>query len=223
MTLCDTGPLVALIDRDDANHERCATTLQGLPASPLLTTWPCLTEAQYLLRRAGGLPAQEELWGFLADGLVRLLAPEDKDWERMRTLMQQYADSPMDLADASLVVAAERCGLRRIFSLDSHFRAYRIHGTDVFDVVVARARHSGVQSGGSARKGCCRPGCRQSPVRFRWRSALRSSRAIRADDCGGSFSWRSTSRSPGRSCCTVSEGLSLPSGMASGARQPTSN
>ena len=39
--------------------------------------------------------------------------------------MRQYHDAPMDLADASLVVAAERLNLRRIFTLDSHFRAYR--------------------------------------------------------------------------------------------------
>ncbi|MBI3303375.1 MAG: hypothetical protein HYZ72_15025, partial [Deltaproteobacteria bacterium] len=42
-------------------------------------------------RRAGGLPAQEELWGYLADGLVILLhTPETGEWERMRELMRQY-------------------------------------------------------------------------------------------------------------------------------------
>jgi hypothetical protein len=54
----------------------------------------------YLLWRAGGLPAQEELWGYLADGLVMLHTPETGEWERMRELMRQYHDTPMDLADA---------------------------------------------------------------------------------------------------------------------------
>ena len=135
MTLCDTGPLVALVDRDDSSHARCVAALSTLPASPLLTTWPCLVEAMYLLWRAGGLPAQEELWGYLADGLVVLHTPEVKEWERMRTLMQQYHDAPMDLADASLVVAAERLNLRRIFTIDGHFHAYRINGTQPFEVV----------------------------------------------------------------------------------------
>jgi uncharacterized protein len=72
VTLCDTGPLVALVDHDDPHHARCVTALQSLPAQPLLTTWPCFTEAMYLLWRAGGLPAQDELWGYLADGLVVL-------------------------------------------------------------------------------------------------------------------------------------------------------
>ncbi len=135
MTFCDTGPLVALVDHDDSAHARCVAALSTLPASPLLTTWPCLVEAMYLLWRAGGLPAQEELWGYLADGLVVLHTPEPGEWERMRELMRQYHDTPMDLADASLVVAAERLNLRRIFTLDSHFYAYRINGIEPFEVV----------------------------------------------------------------------------------------
>jgi len=113
------------VDRDDPHHARCVAALQTLPAQPLLTTWPCLTEAMYLLWRAGGLAAQDELWGYLADGLVVLHIPAATEWERIRTLMQQYHDAPMDLADASLVTAAERCQLRRIFTLDRHFYAYR--------------------------------------------------------------------------------------------------
>ena len=135
MTLCDTGPLVALVDRDDPHHARCVAALQALPAQPLLTTWPCLTEAMYLLWRIGGLLAQDELWGYLADGLVVLHIPAANEWERIRTLMQQYHDAPMDLADASLVTAAERLQLRRIFTLDPHFYAYRIDGQHPFDVV----------------------------------------------------------------------------------------
>lgn len=138
MILCDTGPLVALIDQDDSFHTRCVTALSTLPAEPLLTTWPCLVEAMYLLWRAGGSPAQEELWGYLADELVVLHTPEAGEWERMRTLMRQYHDAPMDLADASLVVAAERLRLRRIFTLDSHFHAYRIDGTYAFEIISLR-------------------------------------------------------------------------------------
>lgn len=135
MTLCDAGPLVALIDRDDVHHTRCVATLVRLPAGGLLTTWPCFTEAMYLLGRAAGLTAQDALWGYVADGLLRLLPPETYELERMRALMRQYHDTPMDLADASLVVAAERLGLRRIFTLDRHFRAYRIHGSEAFEIV----------------------------------------------------------------------------------------
>jgi predicted nucleic acid-binding protein len=134
VTLCDTGPLVALIDQDDAHHTRCVAALNTLPPQPLLTTWPCLAEAMYLLGRAGGFPAQDELWGYIAKGLVIIYAAGEKEWERMRALMQRYQDTPMDLADASLVAAAERRGLHRVFTLDSHFHVYRLNGRDPFEV-----------------------------------------------------------------------------------------
>lgn len=135
MILCDTGPLVALIDQSDPAHARCVAALRTLPAVPLLTTWPCWVEAMYLLWRAGGFPAQEELWDYLADELVMLYTPVPGDWERMRLLMRQYSDIPMDLADASLVVAAERHRLRRIFTLDSDFHAYRIESKQPFEMI----------------------------------------------------------------------------------------
>jgi predicted nucleic acid-binding protein len=135
VTLCDTGPLVALIDGDDPHHERCTRALRALPAEPLVTTWPCFVEAMYLLGRAGGHPAQEELWGFLADGLVVLHPLAGPELERMRALMGEYRDTPMDLADASLVAAAEGLGLDRIFTLDRHFYAYRIGNERAFRVV----------------------------------------------------------------------------------------
>jgi hypothetical protein len=45
--LVDAGPLIALLDRDDRDHERCVETLSGL-TGPMLTTWPAVTEAIYL-------------------------------------------------------------------------------------------------------------------------------------------------------------------------------
>jgi predicted nucleic acid-binding protein len=101
VTLCDTGPLVALVDADDPHHERCTETLATLPPEPLLTTWPCLTEALYLVGRGGGLLAQEDLWSYLADGLLVINIPGGEEWQRLRELMNEYHDAPMDFADAS--------------------------------------------------------------------------------------------------------------------------
>ena len=58
--------------------------------------------------------------------------------KRMKVLMEQYKDTPMDLADASLVAAAESLRLRRIFTLDSDFYVYRIKDKDAFEVLPAR-------------------------------------------------------------------------------------
>ena len=135
MTLCDTGPLVALIDRSDRHHERCVEALATLPPEPLVTTWPCWVEALYLVGRVGGFSAQEKLWTYVEEGLVRLDAIEPDTWRRLYGLMRRYRDVPMDIADASLVEAAERSGSRTIFTLDSHFYAYRIRGEASFDVI----------------------------------------------------------------------------------------
>ncbi len=126
MTLTDTGPLVALINRNDPNHVRCTAASRLLPQGPLVTSWPCFTEAMYLLQRAAGHDGQAALWRWRSGGRLILLDLTADEVDRMAELMAKYKDRPMDLADASLVVAAERLGVRRIFSLDRDFHIYRL-------------------------------------------------------------------------------------------------
>ena len=135
MTLCDAGPLIALIDRDDTHHQSCAAALATLPPTALVTTWPCFTEAMHLLRRAGGLAAQNELWSFVADGLVRLHLPAPDEWRRMQSLMNQYADMPLDMADASLVSAAETLRVFDLLSVDARLRAVQLANQRTFTVL----------------------------------------------------------------------------------------
>lgn len=134
MILCDTGPLVALLNRNDPQHGRCAAAIQTLPAAPLLTTVPCLVEAMYLLRRVGGATGQDRLWQMRREGKLIVHFHTDEELDRMESLMRQYADVPMDFADASLVAVAERLGLREILTLDSHFYAYRLGTGEAFVV-----------------------------------------------------------------------------------------
>lgn len=126
MTLTDTGPLIAFVNKNDPNHRRCLDTAKRLPAGPLVTTWPCFTEAMYLVFQAGGYPAQAELWRWRTAGRLSLHDLTGEEVDRMAALMEKYKDRPMDLADASLIAAAERLGLRRIFTLDSDFYIYRL-------------------------------------------------------------------------------------------------
>ncbi|PQM47228.1 Ribonuclease VapC26 [Mycobacterium talmoniae] len=134
MTLCDAGPLVALIDADEADHETCALALRTL-ALPLVTTWPTFTEAMYLLGRAGGSAGQQALWKLLLSRRLKIAELSRTAVERSATLMVKYADRPMDLADATLVALAEERGERRIFTLDDDFRVYRIHGRTRFEII----------------------------------------------------------------------------------------
>jgi len=126
MTLTDTGPLVALVNRNDPHHDRCVAATKRLPAAPLVTTWPCLTEAMYLVFQAGGYPAQAELWRWRRAGRLAIYDLTGDEIDRMAMLMEKYRDRPMDLADASLVAAAEHLHNRRVFTLDSDFYIYRL-------------------------------------------------------------------------------------------------
>jgi len=132
MILADAGPLVALIDGGEPDHDACVACLPEIRA-PMVTTWPAFTEAMYLLGEAGGWRAQEALWGMLQQGDLEIAPQGSQHHGRMRFLMQKYRDRPMDLADASLVCLAEERSIRDIFTLDRQdFSTYRIHGRQSF-------------------------------------------------------------------------------------------
>jgi len=91
----------------------------------------------YLALHRGGWTMQKQLGKLLLDQLLRVYEIQEGDYHRLLELMERYQDRPMDLADASLVLAAEKTGFRRILTLDSDFLFYRIKDQDTFDVVQA--------------------------------------------------------------------------------------
>lgn len=134
MTLTDAGPLVALIDADEPDHETCRLALAELRL-PLRTTWPAFTEAMYLLSRAGGGRGRDALWALVLSGRLEIVELSRPALERSARLMTKYADLPMDLVDATLVALAEERGDRRVFTLDTDFTVYRLHGRTRFSIV----------------------------------------------------------------------------------------
>jgi predicted nucleic acid-binding protein len=134
VTLTDAGPLVALIDADEADHRTCVLALGQLDR-PLVTTWPAFTEAMYLLARAGGAAGRQALWRLVFSDRLQIADLDRAALKRSAALMDKYADRPMDLADATLVALAEIRNQRRIFTLDDDFTIYRIHGRTRFDIV----------------------------------------------------------------------------------------
>ena len=124
MILADTGPLVAVFDPADHSHVTCVNRLNAI-REPLVTTVPVLTEAFHLL--TPGSPGAHELMALVSEGGLGLWHVDDSGLARMFELMRQYMDLPMDMADASLVTAAELLGLHQVFTLDRNdFNTYRI-------------------------------------------------------------------------------------------------
>lgn len=132
MIITDTGFWLALADDRDKYHQAANKALQTY-SEPLITTWPVMTEACYLLLVRKGVQAQVKFIENYRQDLFQVFElPKDKSG-RLAQLMQKYADLPMDLADASLVILAEHLGEGRIFSVDQRdFNTYRWNNTKPF-------------------------------------------------------------------------------------------
>ena len=125
MIIADTGFFYALLDRDDAWHERCAAVAESLQER-LITTWPVLTEAVYLVERELGTEPAAALLADVASGDIDVWNLDRAAVARLPALLRRYSELPMDLADASLVCLAEELGHGRILTTDQRdFRAYR--------------------------------------------------------------------------------------------------
>ena len=134
MILTDAGPLVALFDPADGAHGRCRQVLATI-REPMATTLPVLTEAFHFLR-----PGSTGFYRLLdfAVNRMRVLFLDGGTLARSFELMVDYVDVPMDLADATLVAAAETYNLTTVFTLDRDFSIYRIrrgHQHHAFNVI----------------------------------------------------------------------------------------
>ena len=135
MILTDTGPLVALNDPNDSYHQTSVAISQTLGDMVMLTTWQCFTEAMHFLGRDGGYYLQDRLWDMRRAGRLRIHLTTESEGNRMDELMRQYDNRLMDLADASLIAAAESLSLRRVFTIDEDFYIYRLADGSALEVV----------------------------------------------------------------------------------------
>lgn len=130
--ILDTGPLVAILDRSERNHIRCVEFLKSYHGR-FITTEPVLTETLYLLNHS--ISAQRACMNFILQGGATLFPSSLKTLTRCIELMEQFSDTPMDFADATLVVLAEEINTNSIFTLDRRgFSIYRSHHKKTFDI-----------------------------------------------------------------------------------------
>lgn len=138
MTSCllDTGPLVALLDGSEPDHDRVQSCIARLRGSRLATTGAVITEAFYFLSDVRDGPANLAAFldasatdvrdAFSAEGLASAVA-----------LMNKYADVPMDFPDATLVWIAESSGTDKILTLDRRgFSSFRFGNNRRFKLLL---------------------------------------------------------------------------------------
>ncbi|WP_454063679.1 type II toxin-antitoxin system VapC family toxin [Candidatus Nitrospira salsa] len=134
--LIDTGPFVALLDRDDHWHASCVEAFSKLQL-PLATTTAVLAELFHFLDDHPQRIA--DAWRMVRSGAITVLPMTNDDMPALERLMKQYADRPMDFADATLVHLAKRESLSTIFTIDHNdFETYRINGKRKFQIVPTR-------------------------------------------------------------------------------------
>ncbi|HUZ06937.1 MAG TPA: PIN domain-containing protein [Candidatus Paceibacterota bacterium] len=131
--LIDTGPLVALLDRSDAQHEWAVEQFSHL-RSPPTTCEGAISEATHLLQDAG-----VKHWGVLELVERKIISVQfdlEPNLDRVLSLMNKYADTPMDFVDACLVAMTEEKRDCQLLTLDSDFKIYRRFERQVIPLII---------------------------------------------------------------------------------------
>ena len=131
--LIDSGPLIALFDRNDKYHLASINFIKNNKAE-LITTLASLTETLHLLDFNRN--AQIDFLSWVNAGAVTLEPISSNDLQRIKELTIKYSDLPMDFADACLVLLAEKLNIDTIATIDRDFDIYRLKGKKTFTTLI---------------------------------------------------------------------------------------
>lgn len=138
MIIADSGFWIALVNPNDKHHQQAISSLAKIN-EPLISTYPVITEVCHLLlKRRGKQSMLAFVETYQQEGFQVFQIESIQQKQRIFSLMQKYADLPMDFADASLVLLAEHLGHGRILSTDKRdFHTYRWKNTQPFSNLLA--------------------------------------------------------------------------------------
>lgn len=137
MIVLDSGALFAALVESEVHHEACRDAVVD-EAPPLLLSPFALCELDYLIATSVGVDVELDLLDEVTRGSYQLEPFSERDVSAARRLIAQYRDLGLGLADASIVVLAERHGTDRILTLDErHFRAVRTSAGAAFRLLPA--------------------------------------------------------------------------------------
>ena len=135
--LIDTGPLIALFDRDDKYHTSIVEFIKNTNYRFISTT-AVLTETMYMLDFNTAVQLNFLEW-IMKEGVI-IHEIKQSNIKRIIDLTKKYSDRPVDFADATLVIAAEERGIRQIISIDSDFDIYRLYNKMKIENIFAQSR-----------------------------------------------------------------------------------
>lgn len=120
--LIDTGPCIALFDRDNRFHTEMKSFMENFEGR-LITSWAVVTETLYMLDF--DYRVQIDFLRWIDRGALEVAGPAREDLNRIIELTEKYQDRPIDFADATLLAVAERKELNSVITIDSVFEIYR--------------------------------------------------------------------------------------------------
>jgi len=132
--LIDSGPLIALFDKNDKYHKKSLSFIKK-NTLPLVTTLASITEVLHLLDFNRN--AQIDFLEWISKDALEIQNIEISDFNNIGDLTKKYKDLPMDFADACLVHLAEKLNIDQIATIDRDFSIYRIKKNKKFKIVLS--------------------------------------------------------------------------------------
>ena len=121
-TIIDSGPIIALFDSSDKYHKQVLEFMKSFQGE-LITTWAVVTEVSHMLDF--NLNVQIDFLRWIELGGITIHDISKKDLTTIIKMMSKYTNVPMDLADSSLMLLAEKYNIKNIISIDNNFDIYR--------------------------------------------------------------------------------------------------
>jgi predicted nucleic acid-binding protein len=133
LSVVDSGPLYAAVDRREPLHQLCRDTLERSDLRPVVPTL-VIAEVSYLIEQKLGAVAAARFLGVL--GELEVEQPYPEDWARIGELTERYGNIGLGGTDASVVALAERLETPAIITLDHrHFATVRPRHCEAFELL----------------------------------------------------------------------------------------
>lgn len=133
----DTGPLVAIADRDDVSHAPCRRVMDE-SGELIVIPSPVLPEFDYLTARSMGAGPMVSMLRDIESGAVLVEALIAEDYPRVRELIDRYADLDVGFVDAAVLAIVERLGEPKLATLDHrHFAVMRPRHVEALELLPA--------------------------------------------------------------------------------------
>lgn len=129
-SLIDAGPLIALFNKKDKYYKIVLEFIKEFDGI-LISTWPVITEVSHFLSYNNKI--QIDFFTWIYRGGIEIFPIEVENFDRLINLLNKYKDIPMDLADGSLILAAETLNINNVITIDSDYYIYRLKKNKSFN------------------------------------------------------------------------------------------